>query len=280
MRLGAPIFHQTGDPEAYAAAHVKKGYRAAYCPDKLTVNETEKIRQYRTALEKNDILLSEVGVWCNPLSVDSKEAKKNFNYTVERLALAEELHAKTCVNIIGTWYTNNWYGPTAKNFGDDFFAYAVEISRKIIDAVNPKHTTMTFELMPFSFLDSPKEYLRFLNALDRPAAGVHFDPINCINSPRLLYNHVAFFREAFQILGDKIVSIHLKDIVLNPEPVSVVLEEVPIGKGEINYPALLREIQKLSKDIPVMLEHLPDENSFDEAAQMVRLFAQETEITC
>lgn len=275
MRLGAPIFNQTDDPEAYVAAHIKKGYRAAYCPEQLSVRETEKISRYREVFEQNDILLAEVGVWCNPLSTDREEAKRSFDYTVERLALAEELQAQTCVNIIGTWYSENWYGPDAKNFGEDFFTYAVEISRKIIDAVNPKHTTMTFELMPFSFLDSPKEYLRFLEALERPAAGVHFDPINCINSPRLLYSHVDFFRESFQLLGDKIVSIHLKDIAINQETFSVVLEEVPIGQGEINYPALLNEIQKLSKDIPVMLEHLPDENTFDEAARVLRLFAKE-----
>ena len=64
MRLGAPIFHQTGDPEKFVNAHLTKGYRAAYCPEQLTVNDTEKIRQYRESLKKNDILLAEVGAWC------------------------------------------------------------------------------------------------------------------------------------------------------------------------------------------------------------------------
>ncbi|WP_077534646.1 sugar phosphate isomerase/epimerase family protein [Massiliimalia massiliensis] len=279
MRLGAPIFHQTGDPEKFVNAHLTKGYRAAYCPEQLTVNDTEKIRQYRESLKKNDILLAEVGAWCNPLSSDPTEAEKNFQFTVERLALAEELQAKACVNIIGTSYPNNWYGPCKANFSEDFFIYAVEVSRKIIDAVKPKHTKMTFELMPFSFLDSPKEYLRFLKALDRSEAGIHFDPINCINSPRVLYDHVDFFQEAFRLLGEQIVSIHLKDIALNPEPFSVVLEEVPIGQGEVDYLVLLREIQKLSKDIPVMLEHLPDEQTFDEATYRVRQFATQAGIT-
>ena len=273
MRLGAPVFTNQGDPETFALAHVKKGYTAAYCPDGLKAGQTENIRRYRDALARHNVTLAEVGVWCNPLSKDEAEAKKNVAYTIERLALAEELGAKCCVNIIGTWDDRCWYGPCAANFSKDFFDHAVSVSRKIIDAVKPKNTKMTFEVMPFSFLDSAREYVRFLDALDREGAGVHFDPINCINSPRLFYDNAAVFAEAFRLLGDKIDSIHLKDLAIRPDPPSVMFDEVLPGTGGIDYVALMREIGKLSPDLPVMLEHLPDEASYDKAAQAVRGFA-------
>ena len=37
MRLGAPIFLDSRDPEAFARAHRAEGYRAAYCPGWLTI---------------------------------------------------------------------------------------------------------------------------------------------------------------------------------------------------------------------------------------------------
>ena len=274
MRLGGPVFYQGNDPEAFALAHVEKGYKAAYCPPDIHTGMTDEIARYREALKKHDIVLAEVGVWNNPLSRDREEAKKAFDYAVSRLALAEEMGAKCCVNVVGTWYDRNWYGPCAENYTDDFFAYAVEVSRKIIDAVKPVHTKMSFELMPYVFLDSPQEYMRFLKAVDRSGAGIHFDPANCINSPRLLYGSAAFFEEAFTIFNDAIISIHLKDIDMRPYPLSVMLDEAPIGEGKLDYKRLLKLIDtRLPKDTPGMLEHLNDEASYDAAAASVRKFA-------
>jgi sugar phosphate isomerase/epimerase len=274
MRFGGPVFVNGNDPEEYVLSHVKKRYRAAYCPPNLQSGMNDEIRQYRQAFAKHDVILAEVGVWNNPLSHDKDTAKKSFEYAVSRLNLADEMGSRCCVNIVGTWYDDNWYGPCPENFTDDFFAYAVEVSRKIIDMVNPTHTKMTFELMPFVFLDSPAEYIRFLKALDRPAAGIHFDPANCINSPRLLYGSAAFFEESFRLFKNNVVSIHLKDINLRPDPFSVLLDEVPIGEGKMDYVRLLHLIDSTQpSDTPAMLEHLPDEASYDKAADSIRKFA-------
>lgn len=279
MRLGGPVFVETEDPEVIAAAHAAAGYRAAYCPKYLHQGQSDQIAAARRAFAAKDILIAEVGAWCNPLTLDPAEARKNIDHVAEQLALADELGARCCVNIVGSWYEKNWYGPCAANFGNDFFAHAVDVSRQIIDRVKPKKTKMTFELMPFSFLDSAKEYLRFLRALDRPAAGIHFDPANCINSPRVYFDNAAFFEESFRLFGNDIASIHLKDIYLRPDPFSAMFDEVPIGTGGLDYVALLRQIARLPADTPAMLEHLPDETAFRTAAEAVRTFAKDAGIS-
>ena len=278
MRLGGPVFTSHNDPERFAQAHIEKGYTAAYCPDGLKAGQTGAIRRFVDAMARHDVVIAEVGAWCNPLTKDEKAAKENIGFVIERLALAEELSAKACVNIVGTWDDAFWYGPCAANFQSDFFDYAVEVSRKIIDAVKPRNTMMTFELMPFSFLDSADEYVRFLDALGRKEAGVHFDPVNCINSPRVFYDNAAFLADAFRTLKGRIISMHLKDIDIRHDPPSVMFDEVPIGTGGIDYAALLRQIGKLSPDTPAMLEHLPDEAAYDRAAQAVRRFAATADV--
>ncbi len=275
MRLGAPVFIENPTPESYLEALIQKGYRAAICPPDLTTADTAILRAYREAFAKHDITLAEVGAWCNPLSPDAAEAKKNTDHVIERLALAEEIGATCCVNILGTYSDVNWFAPCAANFSEDFFAHSVDKAREVIDAVKPTHTTMTFELMATYFLDSPAEYLRFLKAVDRPAAGIHVDPINCISSPRMLYDSARFFEEGFALLGAQTLSIHLKDLAYNPDYFSVVLQEVPLGEGDADIRALLRAIGKLPADTPVILEHLPDEASFDKAAALVRQICAE-----
>ena len=50
MRLGGPVFYDGNDPEEYALAHIKKGFKAAYCPSKITHENTQEISDYRQAL--------------------------------------------------------------------------------------------------------------------------------------------------------------------------------------------------------------------------------------
>ncbi|GMO13208.1 MAG: hypothetical protein Ta2A_23750 [Treponemataceae bacterium] len=274
MRLGAPVFIKTEDPEAFVAEHVRKGYRAAYCPDWINADtEPELCRAFKAALAKHDVVLAEVGIWRNVLSPNPEEAKAAFAHSVRRLQTAEELGARCAVNIVGSLCTTNWDGPHEKHYSADFFDAAVEAARKVIDAVKPAHTKMTFEIMPCQFLDCAAEYLRFMKAIDRGAAGVHLDPTNSITNPRLLYNNAAFFQNEFALLRDAVLSIHLKDIHLNPADFTVELQEVPIGRGNIDYVNLLHLIDKLPPDTPAMLEHLETEALYDEAAASLRSLA-------
>lgn len=275
MRLGGPILEAYSSPEEFVRLHKQKGYTAAYCPKDLNAGQADLVRAYRDALKDADIVLAEVGAWSNPLSRDRKTADDAIGHMISRLELAEELEAATCVNIVGSWHESHWYGPAAANFGHAFFDKAVEVGQKVIDAVKPRKTTLSFEIMPYSFLDGAEGYLEYLKALDRGAAAVHFDPANCVHSPRVFYDNAAFFKKQFNLLKDRIVSVHLKDLFLHPDLPNVYLEEVPIGTGGLDYQALLKQLDQLPMNTPVMLEHLPDEKTYQQAAAAVRLLASQ-----
>ena len=279
MRLGAPVFISEKDPELFVFSHVKKNYRAAYCPDWINYDtDPEACRAFKASLSKHDVVLAEVGIWRNVLSKNPDEAKAAIDYSVRRLQTAEELEARCAVNIIGSWCETNWDGPHEKNYSEDFFDAAVEAARKIIDMVKPKRTKMSFELMPCQFLDCASEYMRFLYAIDRSAAGIHLDPANCISNPRLLYDNKNFFQREFAIFGGSVCSVHLKDVCLDPSTFTVNIKEVLIGKGNLDYINLLRLLDRLPPDTPVMLEHLETEALYDEAAKSVRALGEKANI--
>ena len=271
MRLGGAVFYNGKDPEEYALAHVAKGFKAAVCPWWLQ-NTPEETEAFKAAMKKHDIRIAEVGAWCNPLDPNPEVAEKNIQYMIERLHLAEVLEADTCVNILGSKNKDCWDGPCPEGYSEGFFDEAVAVMQRVIDAVNPVHTRLSFEMMPFYFLDGPEEYLRFLAAIDRPATGVHLDICNTMNNPRRLYNNTEFIRHTFNLLRDRIVTLHLKDIRLKPDSGVAEFEEVLIGEGNIDYLTLLAEINKLPADIPAMLEHLETEEEYDRAAAAVRKF--------
>lgn len=274
MRLGASVFYNGTDPEQFALAHVEKGYGAAIAPRWLSLEQPKELEEFKKAMKKHDIVIAEVGVWNNPLHPDKKEAEKSIKLMVEKLRLAEEIGALTCVNILGTKQTASWFGPHAEDYSDEFFKEAVAVSQYVIDEVKPEKTKISFEMMPYCFLDCPEEYLRFLEAVDRKAAGVHLDICNNMNSPRRFYNNTAYIKHTFELLKDKIVTLHLKDIALKPDELTVAFEEVMIGTGGIDYITLLQEISKLPADTPAIIEHLETEAQYDMATRAVEGFAE------
>jgi len=92
IRLGGPSFAKTEDPEELALAHRKLGYRAAYCPG-AALKDTERVRALREAFAKHDVVIAEVGRWCNLLEADPEKRRQNLENVTEGLALAEAIGA-------------------------------------------------------------------------------------------------------------------------------------------------------------------------------------------
>ena len=271
MRLGGPV-HNPGDAQSWIANVRASGYRAAYCPLGADADDTQ-IHEYAQAARDADIVIAEVGAWSNPLSPDPTESQAALDKCKAGLLLAERIGARCCVNIAGSRGAQ-WDGPHANNLSPETFDMIVAQSREIIDDVAPSRAFWTLETMPWAFPDSPQSYLDLARAIDRPQFAVHLDVVNIINSPRRYFDSAGFIRECFELLGPRIVGVHAKDIALAPR-LTVHLDEVRPGLGGLDFRALLREMDKLAPDTPLMLEHLPNEEEYRQAAEFVRQTARE-----
>ena len=261
MRLGGPVFVKSDDPAVLARAHHDLGYRAAYAPADLSVTETERIAAWVKEFARQDVAIAEVGAWKNMLDPDPEKRRSNMAYVTERLALAEALGARNCVDIAGSYDPNLWYAQNPRNLSQDFVDATVENCRKLIDSVKPKRTFLTIEMMPWSFPTGPDDYLRLIKAVDRKAFGVHLDVCNTMNSPMRLYDNSAGIKECFAKLGPWVRSCHAKDLKWGPG-VQVWIQEVVPGTGLIDYRTYLLELSRLGTDAPLMLEHLHSEQEY------------------
>ena len=274
MRLGGPLPQSYSDPDSWIAAVKERGYRAAYCPVQQRDNMVEA---YAQAAQKADVLIAEVGAWSNPLSSDEHERRKAINYCQQRLALADAIDARCCVNIAGS-RGRVWDGPHPENLTHETFDLIVETVRTIIDAVKPLRTFYTLETMPWLYPDSTDSYEKLLRAVDRRQFAVHFDPVNLVNSPGRYYHNGALIREFVSRLGPSIKSCHAKDIVLAEGHLPVHLDECRPGLGTLDYRVLLQELQRVDADMPLMLEHLAREEEYALGAEYIRSIAQEVKV--
>jgi sugar phosphate isomerase/epimerase len=136
IRLGGPIFLKSDDPRELAREHRRLGYSAAYCPP-AQIADRERIRAIREGFAAENVAIAEVGAWKNMLDPDAKTRADNLNYVAERLALAEAVGARCCVDIAGSFNPKLWYGPDPKNISEEFLDATAENCRKVIDQVKP-----------------------------------------------------------------------------------------------------------------------------------------------
>ena len=268
IRLGAPVFLDSDDPEELAQEHKSLGYSAAYCPDARS-SDRERTETIRKAFSEADVTIAEVGAWKNMLDPDTEKRRDNLRYVIERLALAEAVGARCCVNIAGSYDPEVWFGPHPKNLTQEAFDATVENCRKVIDEVRPTRTKFSIEMMGWVWPDSPDAYLRLIRAVDREAFGVHIDVCNIINSPRRFYGNADLIRECFQKLGHWAVSCHAKDLAWEVE-LNVHFVEVIPGRGQVDYRAYLTELSRASVEAPLMIEHLKGPEEYLEASNYIR----------
>jgi sugar phosphate isomerase/epimerase len=289
IKLGGPVFmgqekaagagENAGaagvDPALLAKKHKEKGFTAAYVP-KIDVKDAALVKATREAFQKEGIILAEAGYWENIMDTEAESRAFHRDRQLDSLYLAEELGAVCSVNIFGSYCHGNGNSQhKALNFTDEAFEDAVEMARYFLDTVKPKTAFFTYEIFPFDIIDSVENIERLIKAIDRRQFGVHLDLVNLINCPRAYFTSGDIAKECVRRFGDRIVSCHAKDIKMKEPSISVILEEVVMGQGNIDLKTFMRQIEGLSRPIPFMMEHLKDEAEYDIAAAEIRKTGKE-----
>ncbi|MGQ9732838.1 MAG: sugar phosphate isomerase/epimerase family protein [Candidatus Zipacnadales bacterium] len=275
MRLGAPLFDDCSTPENWIAALKRKGYTAAYCPVGPEADDAH-IAEFAQAARENGIVIGEVGAWSSPLSREETTRQVGRERCINGLRLADKIGANCCVNVAGS-RGEPWYGHDPENLTAKTFDLIVETYQAIIDEVQPQTACFTLETMQWMYPDTADSYVALLKAIDREHFAVHFDATNLIYSPQRFYSTGEIIRDFVAKLGPHIKSCHAKDIQLSQE-LTVHLVEVPPGQGGMDYPTLLKELDTLDPNIPLLIEHLSTEEQYDQAAAFIRQTAEQVGI--
>lgn len=257
MRLGAPVFIETTDPDLLVREHQRLGLTAAYCP---VLEDAVLRKDTRQAFAEADIVLAEVGAYgINILDTDAAQRVKNIDTLCRLLAYAEEMGALCCVMHGGTSQAGGWGASCAENISAASFNMNVAGIQQIIDTVRPQHAKLTVEMTAWTFPYNMQTYLDLLSAVDRPEFAVHLDPVNILDSPVACYRNTEILRACFRQLGPHIISCHAKDVLLKGVYLPIEITETLAGQGMLNYRVYLEVLAGLTRNLPLMIEHLSAE---------------------
>ena len=267
MRLGisAHFAHQT--PEEWGRKHKEAGLGAVVFPLDWKA-DVKSIDAYRLAAKENDLVIAEVGAWSNPMDPDPVKRAANRNHCLRQLELAEYVGAKCCVNITGA-AGEIWDGSYEENYSKETFDEIVGYLQEMLDKVKPVKTKYSLETMPHMLPDSPESYLDFIKAVDRPGLGVHMDIVNMLVSPRVYYNNRKLIKNTFDLLGDRILSCHVKDAILD-HSLTVSIRETECGKGGLDLKYYFELAEKYNPEMPMIIEHLQNMDQYLNAIEYVK----------
>ena len=267
MRLGLNAVPAHRTPEEWADILAAKGYRAASFPVNYKAS-VSVIDAYVKAAHERDIMIAEVGVWNSPHHPAPEEARLAREACLEQFRLADYVRAECCVNVSGAAGTV-WYGCYGDNYSPKLYEENVEFIRSLCDTVKPEYTCYALEPMQWMLPDSPEQYLQFVKDVDRESFAVHMDMVNFIKDPWNYTHQEELADRTFSLLGSRIRSCHLKDCLME-SGTTVAIHEVPAGEGCVDLGMYLRHIADLDRDLPVLLEHLPDMETYDRALAHVK----------
>lgn len=267
MKIGLNDTPKHESPEQWAEILKEKGYSATSFPINYEA-KVSLIDAYVLAAKERGIVIAEVGIWNSPHVPGHKEAEKAREICREQLALADYIRAKCCVNVSGG-AGEIWYGCYRENYSQDMYDKNVEFVQRLCDEIKPQNTYFTLEPMQWMVPDSPEQYLKFLQHVDRERFGVHMDMVNFIKDTYTYTHKEELLEKSFSLLGKYIKSCHIKDCIMDPG-LTVNLREVPLGEGTMILNAYLKKINDLKEDIPVLIEHLPNMEAYDKALEVCK----------
>ena len=272
MKFGGNICRKWATPGEWAALAKEMGYSAVYFPLNYLAEQSE-IDAYCAAAKEAGLTIAEVGVWNNTLAPDTQERNAAIEKAIGQLQLADYVGANCCCNIAGS-YSTQWDGPHRDNLTEKAFDEIVATTQRIIDAAKPQKTFYTLEPMPWMYPDDAQSCLKLINAVDRKGFAAHIDIVNVICSPQRYYRNADVIREWFSLLGDKIKSIHAKDITLSGK-LTVHLSECRPGTGELDYRTYIECANALPEGVSFMLEHMTEEDDYVQATAFIKKTASE-----
>jgi len=187
----------------------------------------------------------------NLMTTDEGERRAGIETTKAMLRTARALGADTVLHTLGG-------RPTAELFYDDAYANALRALQELAPTAEDLGVSIAVEYVWNGFLTSPMEMARFLDEVGSRAVGFYFDPGNM----RIFHLSEHWAR----ICGRHIKKVHAKDFSWEGR----VVQWPPLLEGQVDFPAVMRELRGAGYDGPLISEVDPSVASLADSAAAIR----------
>jgi len=208
------------------------------------------------------IVIGETGMWRNLMTQDQGLRAERMQQVRTRLRKADLMGCRCVVTLVGTRDPSDRpIAPHPYMFTDACRSEFREIVLRILDGLDLKTTRYAIEPWHNTFFYQPEDIRAFLDRVDHPAFGLHLDQMNMV-SHASYYDTTGLINRTFDLLADRVASVHLKDIRCDFNHLFLKYDEVLIGDGVMDYETYLKRLAELPPDTPCFCEHLESKEDY------------------
>ena len=238
------------------------GLSAISAPGKLEELSDDDCVAFGSRARELNMVVGETGFWENLMTPDGELQSRRIETVRTMLEKADLMGCGSIVTLVGTKDPSDAsLAPHSYMFSEECKAEFREIVLRILDRLDLKTTKYIIEPWNNTFFYQPEDIREFIDSVDHPTLGLHLDQMNMV-SQKDFYNTTGLINRTFDLLADKVVSVHLKDIRQDFTHMFLKWDEVYIGDGVMDYDTYLKRLSQLSPDIPCYCEHMAEERDF------------------
>lgn len=212
-------------------------------------------KEYALSLKEQlgGMRIAVLGSYINPSCRDEAELEAQLSKFKEKILYAEVLGADVVGTETGVYVDDN--GNPA-NDTEEAYNHVLGNFRILAEYAKEHNVNIAVEGVHCFVINSPEKLARLLNDIGYDNVRAIFDPVNYLNIDNYM-NQDEIINKAFDLFGDKIAAIHVKDFVVENGEMKKVIH----GEGILNFKLIKERAEKLGIDIPFISEEIDAESA-------------------
>lgn len=178
------------------------------------------------------------------------EGARDLARLAARMGVKESGVRPTSLNPRGDWW------PHPDNYKAETEDRLVRSLVEILDTAESLDIDIVLETHVTTTLHSAESIRRVIERTGSKRLKLNLDPCNFVGDLPTAFNPAPMINHIFDLLGEFIATVHVKDFYLEDRFV-VHISETVIGTGMMDFETILRRTQAIKPDGYVIIEHLP-----------------------
>lgn len=218
-------------------------------------------------LDNHNIHIAVLGCYINPTAPDENKRVNAVNTFIEHLKYAKILGADMVGTETGRY--DNDFKIVDETYTPMCYERLVESMLPIKEAAEKLGVFVGIEPVATHTLYNPKMLKKFFDEINSPNFVVILDSVNLLNMDNYK-NQEAVIDEAFELFGDKISAIHIKDFKIEDNEVKY----EQIGDGLFNYHHLFKHLKYKKPYITMLLENSNESRYHSDCEFLKKIYEQ------
>ncbi|MCM8531509.1 MAG: sugar phosphate isomerase/epimerase [Lentisphaeraceae bacterium] len=238
--------------------------------------DDEKCKQIRDVFRSYNLPISCISGYTNIVHPDLEEREKRLARLKMIIKYAHKLGSPYVITETGTFNADSDWVHDPKNKTEEGFAECREVIRELVEYAAKYDVIFCVETYVNNVIGSVDETLRLFKEVDHPNLKLLMDPTNYFEEHNI-GKMDAELNRIFDELEDEIVIAHAKDVKLAESDQGVQMAEMDAdeahalrgvgmielpaaGLGSLNYNLYLERLAVKHPNIPIIIEHLTEED--------------------